>query len=379
MHVNMAFAKPSKKLSQMPGGSTANSDGNMPRLYVELTSSQWPIVYTSDYNIGFLGLEKLHPFDSGKWGRVFEFLKEAKLIDEKSVVKPKEATADELEVVHTKRYLDSLRWSAVVATICEVPPVACLPNFIVQRKLLQPLRTQTGGSIMAGKMAMDRGWAINIGGGFHHCSSNQGGGFCAYADITLSIKFLFNHVEGVSKAMIIDLDAHQGNGHEADFMGDERVYIMDVYNTYIYPRDRKVKGAIRKNIQLNHFTSDEEYLPLLRRHIPEALEEFQPDIVVYNAGTDILIGDPLGNLAISPEGIIERDRIVFKECRQRRVPVLMVTSGGYQRTTARVIADSILNLKRMELIGLNSEPSQPQRQAESDQSGNSNTDLGSAV
>lgn len=56
---------------------------------------------------------------------------------------------------------------------------------------------------------MERGWAINIGGGFHHCSSERGGGFCAYADITLSIKFAFEKIEGVSKVMIIDLDAHQ--------------------------------------------------------------------------------------------------------------------------------------------------------------------------
>lgn len=45
------------------------------RLYVDVRDDQWPIVYCSDYNISFLGLEKLHPFDAGKWGRVIEFLK----------------------------------------------------------------------------------------------------------------------------------------------------------------------------------------------------------------------------------------------------------------------------------------------------------------
>ena len=44
-------------------------------LYVEVKATQWPIVYSHDYNIGFLGLERLHPFDSGKWGKVFQFLK----------------------------------------------------------------------------------------------------------------------------------------------------------------------------------------------------------------------------------------------------------------------------------------------------------------
>ena len=92
----------------------------------------------------------------------------------------------------------------------------------------------------AAYIAMQRGWAINIGGGFHHCSATRGGGFCAYADITLAIKHLFlnPNAEGKPrKAMIVDLDAHQGNGHERDFMEDDNVYIMDVYNRDIYPHD----------------------------------------------------------------------------------------------------------------------------------------------
>ena len=68
--------------------------------------------------------------------------------------------------------------------------------------------------LQAGKLAVERGWAINLGGGFHHCHAEKGGGFCAYADITLSIKFLFERVEGVAKAMIIDLDAHQVSGQQ---------------------------------------------------------------------------------------------------------------------------------------------------------------------
>jgi histone deacetylase 11 len=97
--------------------------------------------------------------------------------------------------------------------VVEVPPLAILPNFIVQNKMLRPFRYQTGGTVLASKLAMDRGWAINIGGGFHHCSGDEGGGFCAYADISLAVKFLFQHVGGVAKVMIIDFDAHQVSDH----------------------------------------------------------------------------------------------------------------------------------------------------------------------
>lgn len=308
-------------------------------------------MYSPRYNITFMGLEKLHPFDAGKWGKVINFLKEEKLLSDGMLVEAREASEEDLLVVHTRRYLNELKWSFVVATITEIPPVIFLPNFLVQRKVLRPLRTQTGGTIMAGKLAVERGWAINVGGGFHHCSSDRGGGFCAYADITLAIKFLFERVEGVSRATIIDLDAHQGNGHERDFMGDKRVYIMDVYNRHIYPGDRFAKEAIRRKVELEWGTEDEEYLEKVERNVRRSLQEHLPDVVVYNAGTDVLEGDRLGGLSISPAGIVKRDEVVFRVVRAHDIPILMVTSGGYQKRTARIIADSILNLHDLGLIG----------------------------
>ncbi|MEE6501557.1 hypothetical protein FKM82_004244 [Ascaphus truei] len=299
------------------------------QLYFDVSPTCWPIVYSADYNITFMGLEKMHPFDSGKWGKVINFLRDATLITDDTIVAAREATEDDLLVVHTRRYLSKLKWSYVVATITEIPPVLVLPNCLVQRKVLKPLRMQTGGTIMAGKLAIDRGWAINIGGGFHHCSSERGGGFCAYADITLAIK---------------------GNGHERDFLDDDRVYIMDVYNRYIYPGDGFAKRAIKRKIELDWGTEDAEYLDKVETHVKGALNETRPDVIIYNAGTDILDGDPLGGLAISPQGIIKRDEIVFTIARSRCIPILMVTSGGYQKRTARIIADSILNLHNLGLI-----------------------------
>lgn len=162
------------------------------------------------------------------------------------------------------------------------------------------MRFQTGGSILAGKLALDRGWAINIGGGFHHCCARKGGGFCAYADITLLIYFLFNNYPNkVQNVMIVDLDAHQGNGYERDFQDDLKVYVLDVYNKGIYPFDKRAREFINRKVELNHFTQDEEYLNLVNDNLIQALQEFKPQLIVYNAGTDILKGDSLGCLSIS--------------------------------------------------------------------------------
>jgi histone deacetylase 11 len=223
------------------------------------------------------------------------------MIKDSEIVRPVEANNDELMEVHTREYIDSLRWSATVAMITEVPPVAILPNFVVQSRLLSKFRKQTGGTILAARLAKERGWAINLGGGFHHCSAAQGGGFCAYADITLCIKFARQHLEGIKKVMIVDFDAHQGNGHETDFLNDDDVYILDMYNRWIYPGDRQAKRAIKCSIELDMHTEDNEYIAHIVDKLPSKLDQCKPDLVVYNAGTDILIGDQLGQLDITPD------------------------------------------------------------------------------
>uniref|UniRef100_A0A3Q2C9H3 Histone deacetylase 11 n=1 Tax=Cyprinodon variegatus TaxID=28743 RepID=A0A3Q2C9H3_CYPVA len=318
-------------------------------LFASIPPTCLPIVYHPNYNITFMGLEKLHPFDSGKWGKVIHFLKEEQFVSDENLVEAREASDEDLLVVHTKRYLNRLKVGIYCCFFCSTlkPPVffhQLLVYFMPSLRCLE---------------ALPESGSVSSGGGFHHCSSDKGGGFCAYADITLAIRFLFDRVEGVSTATIIDLDAHQGNGHERDFLDDRRVFIMDVYNHNIYPGDGFAKRAIKRKVELEWGTEDSEYLQKVELHCEGALNELRPDVIVYNAGTDILDGDPLGGLSISPQGIIRRDELVFRAARRRGIPILMVTSGGYQKKTARIIADSILNLHLQGLIGADGSGSGP--------------------
>uniref|UniRef100_A0A0E0E321 Histone deacetylase domain-containing protein n=1 Tax=Oryza meridionalis TaxID=40149 RepID=A0A0E0E321_9ORYZ len=301
------------------------------KLYLDVPGSKAPVVYSPAYDIAFLGIEKLHPFDSSKWGRICKFLTKEGHLEKNRVVEPLEATKEDLLVVHSESYLNSLKSSLKVASIVEV-----------------------GGSILSAKLALERGWAINVGGGFHHCSAEEGGGFCAYADISLCIQFAFVRLN-ISRVMIIDLDAHQGNGHEKDFANDGRVYTLDMYNAGIYPYDHVAKRYIDQKIELVSGTKTEDYLDQLDKALKVAESRFQPQLIVYNAGTDILDGDPLGRLKISPQGVVIRDEKVFRFAKDQNIPLLMLTSGGYMKSSARVIADSIINLSNKNLIELGSQ------------------------
>ncbi|CAK7352992.1 unnamed protein product [Dovyalis caffra] len=335
-------------MSSSSSASTSTTDASTLRrnrilsskLYFDVPLLKVPLIYSTAYDISFLGMEKLHPFDSSKWGRICQFLIMDGVLDKKSIVEPLEASKDDLLVVHSESYLSSLKSSPNVA-------------MIIEQKVLYPFRKQVGGTVLAAKIANERGWAINVGGGFHHCCSERGGGFCAYADISLCIHFAFNRLD-ISKVMIIDLDAHQGNGHERDFADDRRVYILDMYNPGIYPFDYEARRYIDQKVEVVSGTKTDEYLAKLDEALEVAGKMFDPELVVFNAGTDILDGDPLGSLKISPDGITSRDEKVFRFAREKNASLVMLTSGGYMKSSARVIADSIVNLSKQCLINLSS-------------------------
>uniref|UniRef100_A0A803R701 Histone deacetylase domain-containing protein n=1 Tax=Cannabis sativa TaxID=3483 RepID=A0A803R701_CANSA len=98
--------------------------------------------------------------------------------------------------------------------------------------------------------------------------------------------------------MIIDLDAHQGNGHETDFSNDSRVYILDMFNPGIYPLDYEARRYIDQKVEVVSGTRTHEYLQKLDEALEVAAHAFDPELIIYNAGTDILDGDPLGRLKV---------------------------------------------------------------------------------
>ncbi len=312
----------------------------------QIPANKLPIFYRPEYNISLFGIEKFHPFDSKKFGRIFKELIMLGTLHSDEVVAPPFPSEELLLKVHSRAYLDSLKVPSVLRDILEISILSLLPASVTERQVLHPMRYATGGTVLAAQAAMERGWAINLGGGFHHASADAGGGFCAYADIALAIRNLRQVLGRPARAMIVDLDAHQGNGHETDFLADKQTFIVDAYNADIYPEDEDAKKAIDLAVELKSGTSDVEYLEKISAALELASKRFSPEIVIYNAGTDIMAGDELGKLNISAQGIIQRDEIVFRWAKSYGYPIVMLLSGGYQKANAPVIAQSIDRLLR---------------------------------
>jgi len=309
-----------------------------------------PLFYRPEYNISLFGIEKFHPFDSKKFGRIYNNLVTDRVVSPHEVIAPPFVSDEVLRIVHPQRYLDSLRSARILKDILEISILSLIPAGLTAKQVLTPMRYATGGTLLAAQAALERGWAINLGGGYHHASSESGGGFCVFADITLAIRNLRENLRRPIRAMIVDFDAHQGNGHETDFLHDEKTFIVDAYNAEIYPEDENAKAGIDLAVELKSGIGDKEYLHKISLALKTATEQFEPEIVIYNAGTDIMMGDKLGKMAITPEGIIARDEAVFRWAKKNQYPIVMLLSGGYQKANAAVISRSIDRLFKTGLI-----------------------------
>ena len=307
-----------------------------------------PVIYSDDYNIHFFGFEKLHPFDTGKYRKAYNYLRKNLNLSKSDFYKPDEISENLLYSVHTKEYISSLKNSSNIARIAEMPVLQYLPSFILNSSILRPMRIAAGGSVLAADLALKKGIAINLSGGYHHAKSDGGGGFCFYSDIAIAVHSIWQKNNKI-KVLIVDLDAHQGNGHEAILGNDPRVDILDIYNKDIYPGDKKAEQFIDFNYPVPSRISETEYITIVENSLEKALLSNQYNLLIYNAGTDIYKSDPLGQMNISEAGIIKRDDIVFSLAQKNSVPILILLSGGYTKESGLIIGKSIENLIKKNL------------------------------
>jgi len=198
-----------------------------------------------------------------------------------------------------------------------------------------------GGSIAAAQSALRDGFASNIGGGFHHAYPGHGEGFCAIHDVAVAIRRL-QHDGAIHKAIIIDTDVHHGNGTAAIFSGDPSVFTLSIHQLNNYPAHKPPSSL---DLNMDDQTNDDQYLNALLPAVRRSLESFQPDVLFYIGGADPYHDDQLGGLALSMEGLAERDKGVFEDARKRNIPVVTTLAGGYARRlqdTVQIHVNTIL-------------------------------------
>jgi len=276
----------------------------------------WSPVYEAD-----LGA---HVFPTEKYRKARERLVGELHVPPEMFAEPGRCSRDRLELVHTKKYLDDLeglRWTLATAS-SELP---------LTPDIVRWSETAVAGTVTATDLALLRGAAMHLGGGFHHAFADHAEGFCYLNDVAVAARVALGDGgdrpagRRIERVSVVDGDVHQGNGTARIFQGDDRVFTFSIHQENNYPM--KEEGDL--DIGLEDGAPDEEYLRELDRGLRISVLERRPELVYYVAGADPYREDQLGGLALSLDGLRARDRRVFAAARDVGAGVVVLLAGGY--------------------------------------------------
>ncbi|MBA5779174.1 histone deacetylase [Stappia sp. F7233] len=260
-----------------------------------------------------------HRFPMNKFARLAEVLQEDGLVCPEGFRAPGPAPAEWVALAHERAYVDQVFTGAVPARIARE---IGLP---ITEQVAMRARCAVAGTVLTAMLALEHGIACNTAGGSHHARKGHGAGFCVFNDVAVAIRVL--QADGtIDRALVIDLDVHQGDGTAEIFAGDPSVFTFSMHAARNYPV-RKVPSSL--DIALPDRTGDETYLEALGEALPDILKRFRPDIVFFNAGVDPHEEDRLGRLSLSDRGLEARDRFVVRTVRNAGFPLAGVIGGGY--------------------------------------------------
>jgi acetoin utilization deacetylase AcuC-like enzyme len=261
-----------------------------------------------------------HRFPVSKYTRLAERVVTEGLIHAEQLHAPDAVSEELLLGVHDAAYLRAVREGTLDdAAIRRL-------GFPWSAALVERAARAVGGTLAVSAHALEHGVAMNLAGGTHHAFAAHGEGFCLFNDVA-AIRAM-RAAGQIRRAVVIDLDVHQGNGTHAIFANDEQTYTFSMHGAKNFPF-RKVPGTL--DIELPDRTTDEPYLALLAEALPRVLREARADIAFYLAGADPHEGDALGRLSLTFEGLRRRDHLVLSQCREIGLPVAIVIAGGYGR------------------------------------------------
>jgi acetoin utilization deacetylase AcuC-like enzyme len=284
------------------------------------------VSYCDDYVIP---LPPRHSFPMPKFRILRDLLVSGGVVDASEVVAPDEVSWPELEAVHTEGYLRALAWGTLGRDAERRMGLPWSPA------LVRRSRVAVRGTMNAMDFALEDGLGGNLAGGTHHAFADRGEGFCVLNDVAVGLRRLLA-AGRIRRALVVDLDVHQGNGTAAIFEGDDRVFTMSMHGAKNFPL-RKERSDL--DVPLADGLGDDAYLEELDRHWPAVIGRARPDLVVYVQGVDVLAGDKFGRLELTRAGMRERDGRVITACRERGLPLCLLLGGGYSPTPAETAAN----------------------------------------
>jgi len=237
------------------------------------------------------------------------------------------ATRGDILRVHTPDYTDGFLQGTLPSGVMRRIGFPWSPE-LVRRTL-----ASAGSTLKAVATALASGMGGTLAGGTHHAFRDEGSGFCVFNDLAIAIEYL-RAQHGLRRIAVIDLDVHQGDGTAAIFSGDRDVFTLSVHGRKNFPF-RKQQSTL--DVELEDGTEDEEYLNHVQKGLAH-IRQFEPEMILYQSGVDGLKSDRLGRLALTGEGLRERDEMVLNDAKRLGVPLAITLGGGYSEPLDLTVA-----------------------------------------
>ena len=282
------------------------------------------IAYSSIYKHQ---LPEGHRFPMDKYELLPEQLLYEGIVGEENFFEPKPIDEKWILNTHTAEYWTKLK--NLKLSKSEIRST----GFPLSEKLVHREISILDGSVQAATYALKYRIAMNIAGGTHHAFADRGEGFCLLNDIAVTANYLIEN-QLAKKVLVVDLDVHQGNGTASIFYANPDVFTFSMHGEKNYPMRKEISDL---DYAVADGTGDQEYLSILNSQLELILTTFSPDFIIYQSGVDVLESDKLGRLAMTLEGIRNRDEIVLQLAKSLNVPIMCCMGGGYSPSVSKIV------------------------------------------
>jgi acetoin utilization deacetylase AcuC-like enzyme len=287
-----------------------------------------------------LTLPEGHPFPMDKFRVSKDMLLEGGILKPEEIISVHAAGNHLLRSVHDPSYLEKIHYGLLDQKEKIRLGLPVTPQLFTRSAVEVEATRQTC------RAALIEGVSVCLAGGTHHAFREHGEGYCVFNDVAIAIRDLQAQQPGI-KIMVVDTDAHQGNGTAALLGGDPRVFTYSIHVGANYPT-RKTQSSM--DVETVRYVEGEMYLRQLFRTLAAALDSFSPDLVIWIAGADNHQNDRFGQMHLSLKDMQHRDETLLRAFIRNRVPIAILYGGGYNRQpdfTAKIHRNTVATAKKL--------------------------------
>ncbi|CCN71982.1 histone deacetylase [Vibrio nigripulchritudo] len=303
------------------------------------------VFYSEGYNINLGLLNYIHPFDGMKFGKIFNAIEDNPNITFHQPYEPIDQEVIDGFMNELIRRL--VKHKKTVMKALEVPSIPFVSFEYLDKKVLLPMRLGIQGTVQSARLALTGESCWNLAGGYHHASQHSMEGFCIYNDIGIAYQELLKSGELSTddEVLIIDTDAHHGNGNARTFIDNSKITILDVFNESIYPHTESTRERVNFPVPVAPKVTGTEYLSKYKNALTELTSSYKLAFVV--AGSDVLNSDKLGGLHLTLDDVVEREKITYNMLNKLNIPAVFLGGGGYSSQSAKAVSAAINTLSHM--------------------------------